>query len=70
MTLGRELLSGVGTFVRLISSLFVLCRENIQKYYPNRFIQRDDTERFYILNTLFNLSGVHSSISVFFLCKS
>uniref|UniRef100_A0A8C9VX32 Cytosolic purine 5'-nucleotidase n=1 Tax=Scleropages formosus TaxID=113540 RepID=A0A8C9VX32_SCLFO len=23
--------------------------------YPNKFIQRDDTERFYILNTLFNL---------------
>lgn len=57
-TIGRELFSGAGTFVRLISSLFVLCRENIHKYYPNRFIRRDDTERFYILNTLFNLSGV------------
>uniref|UniRef100_A0A8B9LV68 5'-nucleotidase, cytosolic II, like 1 n=1 Tax=Astyanax mexicanus TaxID=7994 RepID=A0A8B9LV68_ASTMX len=29
----------------------------ILHYYPTRFIQRDDTERFYILNTLFNLSG-------------
>uniref|UniRef100_A0A8C5W8T6 Cytosolic purine 5'-nucleotidase n=1 Tax=Microcebus murinus TaxID=30608 RepID=A0A8C5W8T6_MICMU len=26
-----------------------------RKQYPNKFIQRDDTERFYILNTLFNL---------------
>lgn len=25
--------------------------------YPNKFIQRGDTERFYILNTLFNLPG-------------
>lgn len=34
-----------------------LCREDVQGYYPNKFIQRDDTDRFYILNTLFNLSG-------------
>lgn len=34
-----------------------LCRQDIQGYYPNKFIQRDDTDRFYILNTLFNLSG-------------
>ncbi|XP_047280810.1 cytosolic purine 5'-nucleotidase isoform X8 [Homo sapiens] len=26
-----------------------------REQYPNKFIQRDDTERFYILNTLFNL---------------
>uniref|UniRef100_A0A8C2E0X2 5'-nucleotidase, cytosolic IIb n=1 Tax=Cyprinus carpio TaxID=7962 RepID=A0A8C2E0X2_CYPCA len=26
-----------------------------RELYPNKFIQRDDTERFYILNTLFNL---------------
>lgn len=25
--------------------------------YPNKFIQRGDTDRFYILNTLFNLPG-------------
>lgn len=31
----------------------------IEEYYPNRFIQRDDTERFYILNTLFNLSETY-----------
>ncbi|XP_057177755.1 cytosolic purine 5'-nucleotidase-like [Triplophysa rosa] len=31
----------------------------IQGYYPNKFIQRDDTERFYILNTLFNLSETY-----------
>ncbi|KAK5851946.1 hypothetical protein PBY51_023458 [Eleginops maclovinus] len=31
----------------------------IQKYYPNKFIQRDDTDRFYILNTLFNLSETY-----------
>ncbi len=29
----------------------------IREQYPNKFIQRDDTERFYILNTLFNLPG-------------
>uniref|UniRef100_A0A8D3D8P9 5'-nucleotidase, cytosolic II, like 1 n=1 Tax=Scophthalmus maximus TaxID=52904 RepID=A0A8D3D8P9_SCOMX len=32
---------------------------DIQKYYPNKFIQRDDTDRFYILNTLFNLSETY-----------
>lgn len=37
----------------------------IRERYPNKFIQRDDTERFYILNTLFNLPG-----RVFILCKS
>uniref|UniRef100_A0A8B9LT27 5'-nucleotidase, cytosolic II, like 1 n=1 Tax=Astyanax mexicanus TaxID=7994 RepID=A0A8B9LT27_ASTMX len=31
----------------------------ILHYYPTRFIQRDDTERFYILNTLFNLSETY-----------
>ncbi|XP_031433380.1 5'-nucleotidase, cytosolic II, like 1 [Clupea harengus] len=33
--------------------------EEIHTYYPNKFIQRDDTERFYILNTLFNLSETY-----------
>nr|XP_020635754.1 5'-nucleotidase domain-containing protein 4 isoform X5 [Pogona vitticeps] len=28
----------------------------IWNYYPNKFIQRDDTKRFHILNTLFNLT--------------
>lgn len=32
-------------------------RPDIRELYPNKFIQRDDTERFYILNTLFNLPG-------------
>ncbi|XP_037835172.1 5'-nucleotidase, cytosolic II, like 1 [Kryptolebias marmoratus] len=36
-----------------------LKRDDIHFYYPNRFIQRDDTERFYILNTLFNLSETY-----------
>ncbi|XP_056147214.1 cytosolic purine 5'-nucleotidase-like isoform X7 [Lampris incognitus] len=36
-----------------------LKRHEIQGYYPNMFIQRDDTERFYILNTLFNLSETY-----------
>ncbi|XP_016093836.1 5'-nucleotidase, cytosolic II, like 1 [Sinocyclocheilus grahami] len=27
----------------------------VDEYYPNKFIQRDDTNRFYVLNTLFNL---------------
>uniref|UniRef100_A0A8D0ADE1 5'-nucleotidase, cytosolic II, like 1 n=1 Tax=Sander lucioperca TaxID=283035 RepID=A0A8D0ADE1_SANLU len=33
--------------------------EDINNYYPNKFIQRDDTDRFYILNTLFNLSETY-----------
>lgn len=35
----------------------LLFRPDIRERYPNKFIQRDDTERFYILNTLFNLPG-------------
>ncbi|XP_037548341.1 5'-nucleotidase, cytosolic II, like 1 [Nematolebias whitei] len=39
---------------------FHFLKENdIHFYYPNKFIQRDDTERFYILNTLFNLSETY-----------
>uniref|UniRef100_A0A3Q3LMK8 5'-nucleotidase, cytosolic II, like 1 n=1 Tax=Mastacembelus armatus TaxID=205130 RepID=A0A3Q3LMK8_9TELE len=33
--------------------------DQIHSYYPNKFIQRDDTDRFYILNTLFNLSETY-----------
>ncbi|XP_078127583.1 cytosolic purine 5'-nucleotidase-like isoform X2 [Sander vitreus] len=33
--------------------------KDINNYYPNKFIQRDDTDRFYILNTLFNLSETY-----------
>ncbi|TKS84549.1 Cytosolic purine 5'-nucleotidase [Collichthys lucidus] len=33
--------------------------DEIKKYYPNKFIRRDDTDRFYILNTLFNLSETY-----------
>ncbi|XP_072311472.1 5'-nucleotidase, cytosolic II, like 1 [Eucyclogobius newberryi] len=32
---------------------------SIIKYYPNKFIQRHDTDRFYNLNTLFNLSETY-----------
>ncbi|XP_042365086.1 5'-nucleotidase, cytosolic II, like 1 isoform X2 [Plectropomus leopardus] len=38
---------------------FFLKGEDIHKYYPNKFIQRGDTDRFYILNTLFNLSETY-----------
>lgn len=38
--------------------MFVFHRQEIPNYYPNKFIRRDDTDRFYILNTLFNLSGI------------
>ncbi|XP_069771626.1 cytosolic purine 5'-nucleotidase-like [Narcine bancroftii] len=31
----------------------------ILEQYPNKFIQRDDVERFYILNTLFNLAETY-----------
>ncbi|KAK7120339.1 hypothetical protein R3I94_020364 [Phoxinus phoxinus] len=33
--------------------------EQVDEYYPNKFIQRDDTNRFYVLNTLFNLSETY-----------
>ncbi|KAK9968110.1 hypothetical protein ABG768_002452 [Culter alburnus] len=33
--------------------------DQVDKYYPNKFIQRDDTDRFYVLNTLFNLSETY-----------
>ncbi|XP_047425405.1 5'-nucleotidase, cytosolic II, like 1 isoform X2 [Mugil cephalus] len=33
--------------------------DEIHSYYPNKFIQRGDTDRFYILNTLFNLSETY-----------
>ncbi|XP_061119608.1 cytosolic purine 5'-nucleotidase-like isoform X2 [Conger conger] len=36
-----------------------LTEDQIEDYYPNRFIQRFDTDRFYILNTLFNLSETY-----------
>lgn len=47
-----------------------LCRQDIESYYPNKFIQRDDTDRFYILNTLFNLSGLKFIFSRSFLCTN
>lgn len=54
--------------VSLFSTLFIL-RPETREQYPNKFIQRDDTDRFYILNTLFNLPGEsnvsqHSPLSV------
>ncbi|CAL8281551.1 unnamed protein product [Gadus morhua 'NCC'] len=36
-----------------------LPREAIKDYYPNEFIQRGDIDRFYTLNTLFNLSETY-----------
>lgn len=52
------------TFDACLIILFLLCfflfvshRPEIRELYPNKFIQRGDTERFYILNTLFNLPG-------------
>ncbi|XP_007567135.1 5'-nucleotidase, cytosolic II, like 1 isoform X1 [Poecilia latipinna] len=36
-----------------------LREEDVEYYYRNKFIQRDDTDRFYMLNTLFNLSETY-----------
>ncbi|TRY68059.1 hypothetical protein DNTS_003640 [Danionella cerebrum] len=33
--------------------------EQVDEFYPNKFIQRDNTDRFYVLNTLFNLSETY-----------
>uniref|UniRef100_A0A8C7DKJ9 Cytosolic purine 5'-nucleotidase n=1 Tax=Oncorhynchus kisutch TaxID=8019 RepID=A0A8C7DKJ9_ONCKI len=38
----------------------------IREMYPNKFIQRGDTDRFYILNTLFNLPGERAVFTPFF----
>lgn len=32
-------------------------RAEVWSFYPSKFIQRDDIQRFHILNTLFNLPG-------------
>src|SRR4029434_9161658 len=37
--------------------VYVCVRPETREQYPNKFIQRGDTDRFYILNTLFNLPG-------------
>ena len=34
-----------------------LPRAEVWSFYPSKFIQRDDLQRFHILNTLFNLPG-------------
>ncbi|KAL0965576.1 hypothetical protein UPYG_G00283130 [Umbra pygmaea] len=44
-----------GNILLCSHGLTFLRRDEIQAYYPNNFIQRGDTDRFYILNTLFNL---------------
>lgn len=50
--------SVAGGIVNKKRNLFsFLHRPEIREQYPNKFIQRDDTDRFYILNTLFNLPG-------------
>lgn len=53
---GQHILSSLCFVVSLFSTLFIL-RPETREQYPNKFIQRDDTDRFYILNTLFNLPG-------------
>lgn len=44
-------------FVVSFFSTLSFLRPETRDQYPNKFIQRDDTDRFYILNTLFNLPG-------------
>lgn len=46
-----------------------LASPEIRERYPNKFIQRDDTERFYILNTLFNLPGKMSEVGPHWLMR-
>lgn len=64
MHICRQLFSRAVTFVIPISVMFALHRKEIHINYPNKFIQRDDTDRFYILNTLFNLSGTKFTFKV------
>lgn len=44
-------------YIKIWSRVLSFLSPEIRERYPNKFIQRDDTERFYILNTLFNLPG-------------
>uniref|UniRef100_H3D3G4 5'-nucleotidase, cytosolic IIb n=1 Tax=Tetraodon nigroviridis TaxID=99883 RepID=H3D3G4_TETNG len=44
-----------GNILVCVHGFIFLRGPEIRERYPNKFIQRDDTERFYILNTLFNL---------------
>lgn len=53
---GQHILSSLFFVVSFFSTLSIL-RPETRDQYPNKFIQRDDTDRFYILNTLFNLPG-------------
>lgn len=50
---------------KIWSRVFSFPSPEIRERYPNKFIQRDDTERFYILNTLFNLPGKISAAETF-----
>lgn len=59
-TLGNMLKVDSNGNVLLCSHGFHFLREDdIEFYYRNKFIQRDDTDRFYVLNTLFNLSETY-----------
>ncbi|XP_003972610.1 cytosolic purine 5'-nucleotidase isoform X2 [Takifugu rubripes] len=44
-----------GNILVCVHGFIFLRGPEIRERYPNKFIQRDDTERFHILNTLFNL---------------
>ncbi|XP_028273045.1 5'-nucleotidase, cytosolic II, like 1 [Parambassis ranga] len=48
-----------GNILACTHGFYFLKGDDIEKYYPNKFIQRHDTDRFYILNTLFNLSETY-----------
>ncbi|XP_015242775.1 PREDICTED: cytosolic purine 5'-nucleotidase-like [Cyprinodon variegatus] len=59
-TLGNLLKVDSNGNILVCSHGFSFFREgDIDFYYPNKFIQRDDTDRFYVLNTLFNLSETY-----------
>uniref|UniRef100_A0A8C5RSL8 5'-nucleotidase domain containing 4 n=1 Tax=Laticauda laticaudata TaxID=8630 RepID=A0A8C5RSL8_LATLA len=48
-----------GNLLACVHGFHFLKGSEIWNYYPNKFIQRDDTKRFHILNTLFNLTETY-----------
>lgn len=52
-------IDGHGNILVAAHGLRVLKPQEMRKSYPNKFIMKDDTSRFYIYNTLFNLPEIY-----------
>jgi len=52
-------IDGHGNILVASHGLKMLRIQDVKKVYPNQFVQKDDTSRYYIYNTLFNLPEVY-----------